>query len=262
MPPPKILVKTPHGVLLARQGADPMSPEIVDQIVVTDEAGHEYPIPLYQAITAQALKGQVGDLVHQHEIKGTISIRWNCGEERLEECQRLIKQNWPNAEKKSLPPLEAAHTLDGRIEFRFSDHYFRALAKIAFHYYLATCNRVTGQEPVFAPIRSFIRSGGDIDRFFTKQRRFMLRLPPGTAPARWHHILAAHESRNLVTGYVALFVGPLGRQIDYHVRLGQTTSALVLPDFAWGHAFVYDAKPGSAGTVGEASPVTLTKLPP
>jgi hypothetical protein len=240
-----------------------MSPEIMDQIVVADEAGHEYPIPLYQSMTDQALNGQVQDLVRKHEIKGTISIRWNCSEERQDECESLIRQIWPGAEQKSLPPLEAGrHTADGRIEFRFSDHYFRALAKIAFHYYLATSNRVTGRETGFAPIRSFIRDGGDIDSFFTRQRRFALALPPGTAPGRWGHILAALESRNSVTAYVALFVGPLGRQIGYHVSLGQVAAALVLPDFAWQHAFIYDEKPVSTGTVGEAYPVTLTKLLP
>jgi len=263
MPPPKILIDWPGGVLLARPGADPMSPEFVDQIVVADEAGNEYPMPLYQSVTAQALKDQVQALVRKHGIKGTFSVRWNCSEKRLEEVRSLADQIYPDAQQVSLPPIEAGHhSADGRIQFKFSDHYFRALAKIAFHYYLATSSRITGQEPAFEAIRSFIRSGGDKDRFFTKQRRFILQLPPGTAPARWGHILAAHESRNLVTGYVALFVGPLGREIDYQVSLGQTSAALVLPDLAWGHTFVYDEKPVSAGTVGEASPVTLTKLLP
>jgi hypothetical protein len=248
---------------MGRPGPDPRSPEIMDQIVVADEAGNEYPMPLYQSVTAPALKGQVRDLVRKHEIKGTISIRWNCTEERLDECESLIRQVWPGAEQKSLPPMEPGrHTADGRIEFRFSDHYFRALAKIAFHYYLATSKRVTGRKTAFAPIRSFIRDGGDIDTFFTKQRRFALALPPGTAPGRWGHIVAALESRKSVTGYVALFLGPLGRKIDYHVRLGEMASRLVLPDFAWQHSFIYDEKPGSTGTVGEAYPVTLTKLLP
>lgn len=262
-PPPKILIKTPNGELMGRPGPDPLSPEIIDQIVIEDNSGGEFPIPLFPKMTTKNLKKQISELIKTQNIKGNISIRWNCNEEYEDHYKKLIKELYPNAEMKPLPPLEPGrYSVPGRMEFKVSDHYFRALAKISFHYYLATSQRVTGQESGFSSIRSFICNGGKYEDFFEKKKRIVLPIPQGMAPSRWCHVLAVHESNKGVTGYIALFLGPTGRKIENHIRLGQLDSHLLLPDFVWSHVFTYDENPTSIGKVGDAFPAALTKIWP
>jgi hypothetical protein len=51
----------------------------------------------------------------------------------------------------------------------FGPAYFRALAKIGFHYALRYIPTITGNEPAFAPLRAFIKEGiGDPQTFLAR----------------------------------------------------------------------------------------------
>jgi hypothetical protein len=141
-----------------------------------------------------------------------------------------------------------------------TDRYFRALAKIAFHYYLIHTRRATGSEKGFAPIRRFIMDGGTPELFLDAPRRFGI--PPGMASPRWCHILGAAERDGLVIGYVRLFFGPFARQKDYHFMLGRLETRLVLPEFAWAHAYIYDEPVPAKGQAGEVQAVNLRRMLP
>ncbi len=254
MPPPRLFINTPHGKVMGHIGSDLKHPEIIDQLSICTEDGQEYFIKIFPKMPAEELKRKVRKIVELHGASGRIDVRCTCNKEKLDTYQKLINEVFLDSENKSLPLEPGEHPVEGRIDFKFSDHYFRALAKIAFHYYLATFKRVNGSEAEFGPIRNFIINGGNIQEFFVDQKRFVRpRLPPGMAPSRWGHILSVHEF-DVVTGYVALFVGPAGRQVDYHVRIGRVASRLYLPDLVWSHAYVYDENPSVTGKVGEVYP--------
>ncbi len=59
------------------------------------------------------------------------------------------------------------------IKFTVNDRYFRAIAKIGFHYFLTKFPRFRGDEPCFSEIRNFIMNGCPIDEIarFVKQSR-------------------------------------------------------------------------------------------
>jgi hypothetical protein len=67
-----------------------------------------------------------------------------------------------NQQENTIVPGGAAKTEIG-------EKYFRALAKIGFHYLLATNRSLVGLEPEFSAVRKFIRHGGSPDPFFKEE---------------------------------------------------------------------------------------------
>ena len=55
--------------------------------------------------------------------------------------------------------------VQGLVTINVTDKYFRALAKIGFHYFLKHTSRFRGDEDAFAGIRNFIMNGGDYRKF-------------------------------------------------------------------------------------------------
>ncbi len=257
MPPPKVFVHHAGSTLLAKQRGDLNAAEIIDQLIVMDDNGNDFYIRLFPKMTPKSLKSEYDSL----GIEGTPTIRFNCDDNHCKAYRRLIEKalSMKMTADSSMPA--GLHEGRAKFEFRVNDHYFRAIAKIAFHYYLLYTARAKGDEQNFAPIRRFIMEGGERRQFFNTQRRFMSDVPfQGMAPSRWCHFLASHETNNYVTGYVRLFYGPRSNGSEHHVALGQLNSKLILPNPAWAHMFVYDRKPPKTGRVGEVRPVSLTRL--
>jgi len=140
-----------------------------------------------------------------------------------------------------------------------NDHYFRAVAKIAFHYYLTHSLRAQGDEAGFDGLRNFILRGGDIAPFFEGPRRFV-HLRPNWVPTRWCHILAAVEEPRGVVAYVCLFRGPSWTGREYTVWLGDLGSRILVPETSWAHAYYYE--PGKAGEtkVGAVQRTSLRRV--
>jgi hypothetical protein len=146
---------------------------------------------------------------------------------------------------------EKLHTIEPGIyeghttaEFSVTKDFYRVLAKVAFHYYLAHNQReLRGDESGFTAIRRFIVEGeGSIDEFFrTTGPRFAT--PFGKAgnakiicPVVWCHMLAAAEEKNSVVGYLRFYLGPRALPEPHYVTLGTIDSRLVLPRPAFGSA--------------------------
>jgi len=134
----------------------------IDQIVVFDDRGGQYPVLLDSKMTVQAVRKKINSL----GIEGRMDkIRIRGSPEFYSWFSRIAKQLWPKSELNGLPginpgyrPVLVKQTLE------INNHYFRALAKIAFHYYLCyNTSGVRGDEPQFNRIRQFIRYGSDCD---------------------------------------------------------------------------------------------------
>jgi hypothetical protein len=110
-------------------------------------------------------------------------------------------------------------TLEGGINLA----YIRALAKIAFHYYLWTSPVHSGAELHFHPIRQFIRHGiGERSEFVRLTGdQFIGQLAQGQVPERFSHFIGAWRSGSLLVGAVQLFVGPEHMTPPSLVRLAQ-----------------------------------------
>jgi hypothetical protein len=153
--------------------------------------------------------------------------------------------------------------------FTYHVDYWRAIAKIGFHYYLLNSRRgVLGHEPDFAGIRRFIMAGGDRDPFFTRPAaRFEVpfrELADGAAvlPQSWTHILAADETCSAAVAMVSLFMGPEHLAQTHHINLGRFRSPLVVPGARYAHAYIYNAGQSHNRElfVGRVDAISLTQL--
>jgi hypothetical protein len=208
-------------------------------------------------MTASALKEKVGACQPQDDLQ----ILLNCDDRNWEAYRKLFSEalSWHMTPQSSMEP--GRYSVKARITFTFGEQYWRALAKIAFHYYLCQTVRVRGDEDGFGAVREYIMNGGDRDAVFGDPRPFLQHgLHPNQVPTRWCHFLSALESRGLVRGCVCMFFGPKRRMAQHYVTLGRIHSPIITPNSRWAHAYVYDDRPCSGRTVGEVIPMPAWRM--
>lgn len=121
-----------------------------------------------------------------------------------------------------------------------TEAFFRAVAKIGFHYALKIYPDLAGSESEFAPIRSFIWNGGDFPRYVLHHSKpvfgpyFM-----GYRPNGWCHILAVRRSHEGISAFAQFFAGPRAMPPTYEVRLGNDPRRVWVPTEARAHIFLY-----------------------
>jgi hypothetical protein len=107
------------------------------------------------------------------------------------------------------------------ITFAITERYFRALAKMGFHFFLSCIPLFRGDEECFREIREFIATEGPIDRcerFVTTEVRETIY--NGLRPANWGHLLTAEADPQSLIARAQLFLGPKSRPGIHTVRLG------------------------------------------
>jgi hypothetical protein len=128
------------------------------------------------------------------------------------------------------------------IKFTVTDRYFRAIAKIALHYFLTKFPRFRGDEACFAEIRNFIMNGCPIDEiggFVTQSReQFAYQLRAGDRLSAWGHLIGVDATYMGFQAKVQLFVGPQNRSTVFTVRLGKNPSPIHYSE-AHGDFFAY-----------------------
>lgn len=128
------------------------------------------------------------------------------------------------------------------IKFTVTDRYFRAIAKIGFHYFLTKFPRFWGDEPCFSGIRNFITNDCPIDeigRFVTTSReQFAYQLRAGDRLSVWGHLIGVEADYTGFRAKVQLFVGPESRSIVYTVQIGKNPSPIHYSE-AYGGFFAY-----------------------
>jgi len=261
MPPPQCAInKGDHRELVRLSPQDPRNVYPIDQVIIHDDAGKEFIFPLFEGMKPQQLEAKV-----KKRISGKAAKTWlSCDESQWVEYSELVLHIFPGSQMLQLSSTEqAVHRVQGRTTLKITDHYFRALAKIGFHYCLAHSRRgLRGDEPGFLPLRKFILGGGEIDTFFQPVGTPIVlpfgELPLGgvVTPHQWCHVLAADESNEFAIAYVNFFLGPGCVRKPHYISLGPTGSSIMAPHFVWAHVYLYDEvqkESGYAGIVDEAS---------
>lgn len=265
MPPPKFLIDHgDHHELVEGSTDDPRNVFPIDQLVIVDKAKGEHHLRLFPDMTAAQLRTKIDSLGLMPSGKSYLYA----DDAAWPKYVALLNEIWPTSPVQHGETVEAGmHRIEGTTKFTFHADYWRALAKIGFHYYLLNSRRgVRGEEPEFADVRKFIMEGGDRDPFFTKPAaQFVMpfrELPNGSAilPHAWAHVLAADESYNAAVAMVSLFMGPERLAPTYHVNLGRFRSPLVVPGARSTHSYLYDAEPGSGAFAGKVVAESLTQL--
>ncbi len=255
-PPPELCMDVPeHGMLLTRHRPELNAGEIIDQLIVDVAGGTRHHIRLFPEMSPVELKARYDAL----GVTGKVSIAYNCDESHHGVYMKLFAKSFgvdiPDAHSSIEPGMSQSAA---RFTFKVNSHYFRAVAKIVFHYYLVHTQRFRGDEECFDPIRRFIVEGGNEDEFFGVRRVFTDEVfGSGFTSSSWLHICASYESCDLVVGYVRLFHGPLGKGHPYHVLLGRPKSKIVLATPAWAHMYAYDSPVPDRGKVGEVRRLPL-----
>lgn len=250
-----------HRELVNRSKDNPTNVFPVDQIVIHDDQGKEYFIELFTGMRPEQLKSRI----EKCGISKTDKVWLHCDEKHRSEFKQLLEKVWTKSEIQSLPGSEAGIMhVKGRITFKTNDHYFRAVAKIAFHYYLVHSRRgFRGNEQCFDPIRNFIMNGSDSEAFFNQPGpKFVTKFGkiPSCGvmvPNRWCHIIAADETNKAAIVYLQLFAG----WIPYHyIKLADIDSNIIVPNSTWGHVYLYDESPSSDRYAGQVEQAQITRI--
>jgi hypothetical protein len=254
-----------HLELVTAWTDDPRNVSPLDQLVLVDEERRQYQIRLSPEMTVSQLRAK---LKAASEVVPSGKLHLHADESATPKYVALLKEIYPDRPVSEAGGFEpGTHQINGRATFTFHEDYWRAIAKIGFHYYLCNSRRgMRGDEPDFESIRRFIIEGGDRTPFFTNPTaRFALpvgELPDGSAilPATWAHLLAADETDGYAVAMVSLFMGPERLAPTYHLDLGGLQSSLGVPGARWAHAYEYNTHATDDRHAGRVVTLSLRRL--
>lgn len=142
-----------------------------------------------------------------------------------------------------------------RVRFNLSRDYLRAIAKVAFHYFLWTCPWIGGDESEFDGIRGFV-SNGDRDENEFLQRHECLVDRAGVkdgAPPDCHMFVAFANDRELLVT-LHFFSQPAGPEFpSFGARLGAKPEAMPA---GWLRGHIAHYRQGIPGHAGELRELT------
>jgi hypothetical protein len=152
------------------------------------------------------------------------------------------------------------------VKFTLTSRYFRAIAKIGFHYFLTKMPHLRGDEPCFSGIRQFIMNNRcpveECRRFVSYfPEHIAFQLQSGARLAGWGHFLAAESNYHELIARVELFAGPEKRPLSYTVKLGTNPSRLDYRE-AYADFFEYFKKEHRAQYDGAVSPLSTMAASP
>ena len=145
MPPPKAVIRESEYEFLTRVLPDGNAVEPLDQLVVRDKDGRIHHIRLFPDMTSAALKKQY-DALGLHGQRVDLTVNWA---EQYEKIYHDLIQEVFGLDVQTACTREAGtHQCQVRFKFHFDVHHFRAIAKIALHYYLLHTRLASGHEAV------------------------------------------------------------------------------------------------------------------
>lgn len=253
-----------HTELVEISPDDPENASCIDQLVVRDVEDVEHHLRLNPQMTVKSLSQKIQDA----SPAPNSPMYLYADEQNHGRYEELLAELYPDSPYVATGSREAGvHCVQGRIAFRFSVDYYRALAKIAFHYYLVVNQRgLRGDESIFDAIRCFIMKGGDHEEFFDADgAKFVSpfrKLPNGSAilSSVWMHSLATDEEQDAATVNLMLFVGPKRLPPSYHVHVARFSSQLIIPRARYAHAYIYHNEPDEDGFAGFVRNMPVTRV--
>jgi hypothetical protein len=144
----------------------------LSQLIVKGQVGPHHHIPLTHTMTRQALGQAIADL----KLTAPLEARLICDPATEQWAVDLFRQLWPDF---PLPDSTKGASMfqGGIIQFQTTSRYFRAIAKIGFHYFLTQFPDYSGHETIFSEIRDFIIDDA-----------------PEFLPARINQFIGVHQS--------------------------------------------------------------------
>lgn len=187
------------------------------QLILRGQSGPHRHIPLTASMTPKALREQIAALqlaapLELHLIYDPSTEHW---------AVDLFRELWPDQQ---LPETTVGATgfKGGVVQFQTTNRYFRAIAKVGFHYFLTQFSEYSGHEPIFDAIRDFIIS--DVKELIPNRINHFIGIhqipiaPPSTGFVG--HLVCAEVRKGACLAHFEPFVTPTGRMQAFLIRLG------------------------------------------
>lgn len=178
------------------------------QLVVTHE-GTRPCVPFLPQWTAEHIRNQL----HTRGLVGAElqEIHLDPGEDpHSRDMRLLLSAVFGRFEATVFLPKKESEFGQVRLKSVVSEEYFRATAKVAFHYTLWAVPRLTGYEPGLEPLKRYIRWGAGEFRHFVQPLALQMlkdlnrwEMPQGT-----HHLLTAFVHETGASAAVRFFADP------------------------------------------------------
>jgi hypothetical protein len=223
------------------------------EILIIDSETHEVKhLPLRENMTPEQLR----DELYRLDTSPLSEKRVSVGRDEQEWVEKLIKRAWPTAELTGTKVM--SNTYEGfKAEFGLTDRYFRAIAKIGFHYFLTQFTKYRGDEPMFSNLRKFIQLDGSqlrINEFIKVWEMKASRRKTNHDPIdkNWSpdHFLVAGMKPGEFYAQVQLHLSERLPNRFFRIRLSSYTT--VLADHATAHGYRYFREGKKGRFSGEA----------
>ena len=203
----------------------------VRQIVFIDEKGKSYPLRIREWMkNSEQLCEEMKKIGLPPGEK--LSARVFAPDDEKEWVEKLVRGL--GSEFSWLASQPSAIISNPAIKVQVTDFYFRAIAKIGFHYFLSVFNTFYGNESYFSDIRKFIKEGGLIKNFVIEEKKPILNFPQNYRPKGWGHVLLAESYEGKFRTRLQFFLGPQYNPPTYVVILNTCKLPIVLPTWQTG----------------------------
>ncbi|MBI4564275.1 MAG: hypothetical protein HY716_06245 [Planctomycetes bacterium] len=131
-------------------------------------------------------------------------------------------------------PPDAPRQLSVVMSTETRPEYYGAIAKVAFHYFLAQFPDDAGSEDFFRPIRDFIAAGvGTVASFVSySPTPIEWHMRGGQMPRHVGHILIASERQGVITALIQFFVNPDFMPLTWRVNLARNARRIAVVNAA------------------------------
>jgi len=163
------------------------------------------------------------------KLKGELESRITFDPVTEQWAPELIRKAWP-VSSMSEGVLGATKFQGGVAKFQVTNRYYRAIAKIGFHYFLTQFPKYTGHEAIFSDIRNFIIDDSKelvparVNQFIGV-RPYPLPLPmcdPRIRPKGWiGHLICAEIREGVCLAHYEPFISSEGRLRARTIFLGR-----------------------------------------
>ena len=268
-PPIKLTTAIPGYDQTARVEpiGDSHNVDLIPQLIITDKHGSREEIAInnpdciniseWSILLTKCLQGHVKDL----DIVGLSDEQYAL----ISHVFRELGITHDPIENLTISPVVKQQALvKGASEF--DDRYFRAIAKIAFHYFLLHTKVFDGYESEYNTIRRFIRYGeGDVSSFLTKHSQPIAHDTAGRdRPPYYGHVLRTDLDSNSISVCVQLFIGHDYLPDWYKVKLSQKQQVIFLQTEEFGHYYKYlelDERSQYDGDIEQVTVAQILKFP-
>jgi len=205
------------------------------QIVFIDERRKPHQILLNKEMTGTELR----HIVKQKGLNKCDSATFYYGEEEKEWVEKLLLEFSPTIKLEYKGKGQVGRKIKTQTVCEVNDAYFRAGAKIGFHYFLKQFPHVKGTEPEFSGIKKFIQKGGNWDPFVRISRdQIMPEFRKGIRLINYGHILHAKRGTDGCKVWAQFFVGPDYLSNVWEINLSKERSPIYFEE-SKAHLFLY-----------------------